>query len=212
MMRHRTCPRVQHRREADLRAETLRVGGDRQQRLRRCLEQEIVDHGLVLIPDGADVGRQREHDVEVGHLKQLGLTRLHPLAGLAALALRTMPIAAANGELTISCLMGSIYLWGVGLKMSEAVAFSRVPTPHYEPVPRQNYEAVDSRYDSLLASGGAKQHRENLQFSPPGRLSPSSTSGARFRWRGAVLWGVRGAEIVSNPRKHAKSCPELPIT
>ena len=94
-MRHCTCPRVQHRREADLRAETLRVGGDHQQGLRRRLEQEIVDHGLVLIRDGADARRQREHDVEVGHLQQLGLARLHPLAGLAALALRTMAIAAA---------------------------------------------------------------------------------------------------------------------
>src|SRR5262245_9786517 len=153
-----------------------------------------------------------------GHLSHAQLKVMNAIESCRTAALGGHVARCANaacGYTAIaynSCLMGSIYLWGVGLKMSEAVAFSRVPTPHYEPVPRQNYEAVDSRYDSLLASGGAKQHRENLQFSPPGRLSPSSTSGARFRWRGAVLWGVRGAEIVSNPRKHAKSCPELPIT
>jgi hypothetical protein len=67
-----------------------------------------VDHGPVLERDGADSRRQREHDVEVGRLQQLGLTRLQPRAGLTALALRTMAVAAANGELTISCLMGKI--------------------------------------------------------------------------------------------------------
>ena len=39
--------------------------------------------------------RQREHDVEVGHLQQLGLARLEPLARLAALTLGAVPIAAA---------------------------------------------------------------------------------------------------------------------
>ena len=94
-MRHGGAPGVQHRREADLYTETLRVGRDRQQRLGARLEQQVVDHGLVLERDGADPRRQREHDVEVGHLQQLGLARLQPLAGLAALALRAVPIAAA---------------------------------------------------------------------------------------------------------------------
>jgi hypothetical protein len=48
------------------------VRRDRQQRLRARLEQEIVDHRLVLIRDRADPRRQLEHDVEVGHLQQLG--------------------------------------------------------------------------------------------------------------------------------------------
>ena len=34
----------------------------------------------------------------VGHLQQLGLARLHPLAGLAALALRTMLIRQLMGD------------------------------------------------------------------------------------------------------------------
>ena len=86
---------MQHRGEADLHAETLRIGRDRQQRLGARLEQQVVDHGLVLERDGADPRRQREHDVEVGRLQQLGLTRLQPRAGLTALALRTMAVAAA---------------------------------------------------------------------------------------------------------------------
>jgi Putative transposase len=42
--------------------------------------------------------------------------------------------------------------------MSAAAAFSRISAPHYEPFSQQNDEAFDSRNDSLLACGGAKQH------------------------------------------------------
>ena len=83
MMRHRGAPRVQHRRESDLCAEALGIGRDGEQRLGTRLEQEVVDHGLVLECDGADARRQREHDVEVRHLQQLGLARSsHSLAWL----------------------------------------------------------------------------------------------------------------------------------
>ena len=94
MVGHGGTPRVQHRGEADLDAEPLRVGCDRQQRLGRGPEQQIVDHRLVLEGDGPDPRRQREHHVEIGHLQQLGLPRLQPLAGLAALTLRAVPVAA----------------------------------------------------------------------------------------------------------------------
>jgi hypothetical protein len=56
--------------------------------------QEIVDDGLVLVGDGPDPRRQREHDVEVRDAQQFGLALLQPCARLRALALGTMPIAA----------------------------------------------------------------------------------------------------------------------
>ena len=64
--------------DADPGAEMLGVGGNRQHGLGRRLEQQIVDHGLVLVGDGADLGGQREDDVEIGDRKQLGLALLHP--------------------------------------------------------------------------------------------------------------------------------------
>ena len=94
-MRHGRAPGVEHRRDGDLGSQMLRVGGDREHGLGRGLEQQIVDHPLVLVGDVADWRRQREDDVEIGHGQQLGLPLLHPRARGGALALGAMPVAAA---------------------------------------------------------------------------------------------------------------------
>jgi hypothetical protein len=57
VMGHRGSPGVKHRGEADLDAESLGIGGNRQHCLRGSLEQEIVDNGLVLVGDGCDPHR-----------------------------------------------------------------------------------------------------------------------------------------------------------
>src|SRR4029077_18984096 len=44
--------------------------------------------------DDGDLRRQREHDVEVWHLQQLGLARLQPLPRLRSLALWAVAVAA----------------------------------------------------------------------------------------------------------------------
>lgn len=88
------APGVQHRGDADRGAEMLRVGGDRGERLGRRGEQQTVHGGLVLVGDGADRGRQREHDVEVGDWQQLGFAAFEPGLRRSPLALRTMAIAA----------------------------------------------------------------------------------------------------------------------
>jgi hypothetical protein len=36
------------------------IGGDDEQRLGRCAEQQVVDHRLVLVRDDGDLGRQGE--------------------------------------------------------------------------------------------------------------------------------------------------------
>ena len=58
---------MEHGGETDLGAQVLGVGGDREHGVGRRFEQEIVDHGLVLVGDVGDRRRQCEHDVEVGH-------------------------------------------------------------------------------------------------------------------------------------------------
>ena len=72
----------------------LRIGRDRQHRLRRRLEQQVVDQRLVLEGDVGDLGRQREHDVEVADRQQVGLALGKPCPRRRALALRAVPVAA----------------------------------------------------------------------------------------------------------------------
>ena len=67
MVGHGRPPCVKDGGDADARAEVLRVRGDGRHRLGRCLEQQAVDHRLVLERDVGDLGGQREDDVEVAH-------------------------------------------------------------------------------------------------------------------------------------------------
>ena len=70
---------MQHRGDADARAKMLGIGGDLEHGLRRGLEQDAVDRGLVLIGDAGDGRGQREDHVEVRHGQKLGLAFGEPL-------------------------------------------------------------------------------------------------------------------------------------
>jgi len=63
---------------------------------RRCdgVEQDRIDHRLVVERDLGDFARHREYDVEIGHWQQIGLTVSEPPFARRALALRAMPVAA----------------------------------------------------------------------------------------------------------------------
>ena len=87
-------PGVQHAEEADLGAEVGRVGGDPAQGLGRGMEQDVVDHRLVLEGDDGDLVRHREDDVEVGSIEQLRLAVRQPLGAGEGLALGAVPVAA----------------------------------------------------------------------------------------------------------------------
>jgi hypothetical protein len=81
MMRHRRAPGVQHSGDADLRAEPLGIGGDRQRGLSRRRKQQTVDGGFVVAGDIGDRARQCEHEVEVADRQQFGLTLGEPFLG-----------------------------------------------------------------------------------------------------------------------------------
>ena len=93
MMGERRAPSVEDGGEADARAQMLRIGGDRDERLGCGPEQEVVDGGLVLERDGADRRRQGEDDVIVSDRQQLRLAVFEPLPRRCGLALRAMPVA-----------------------------------------------------------------------------------------------------------------------
>jgi hypothetical protein len=100
---------VQHRGDADPGAEVLRVGGDSQHRLRCRLEQQVVDERLVLERDVGDLGRQREHDMEVADRQQVGLALGQPRPCGRALALRAVPVAAGVvGDPPLAAVLASL--------------------------------------------------------------------------------------------------------
>ena len=85
---------MKHGDEADPGAKMFGIGPDDQHRFGGSLEQQIVDHRLVLIGDVRDGLGQSEHLVEVLHRQQFGLARLKPFSRGGSLALRAVPIAA----------------------------------------------------------------------------------------------------------------------
>jgi hypothetical protein len=72
-----------------------RIGSDREHRLGRCAEQQVIDDSLVVERDVGDLGRQGEDDVEVSDRQQVGLALGQPGARGGALALGAVPVAAA---------------------------------------------------------------------------------------------------------------------
>jgi len=67
MMGERLSPGMKNGEESDLAAEVLGIGGDDLERCGNGIEQDGIDDRLVVEGDLGDVGRHREHDVEVGH-------------------------------------------------------------------------------------------------------------------------------------------------
>lgn len=106
MMVQVLAPGVQHGEEANLGAEVLGIGGDGAQGLGGGAEEKAVDERLVLVGNGGNVTRQREDDVEVLCIEELGAAILQPLRASQRLAARTMPVAAAvEGDAPVAALI-----------------------------------------------------------------------------------------------------------
>ena len=97
---------MEHRSDADMGPEVLRIGRDREKGVGCCSKQDAIDDRLVLISDIGNLLWQRKYHMEIWDRKQIGFTCGKPFARRCALALRAVSITAANGGLTITCLMG----------------------------------------------------------------------------------------------------------
>ena len=104
---------MQNAEEANLGAKMFRIGGDFEEGVGHAAEQQVVQFHFVLADEGVQVMGQAEHNMEVRGLKKFPLSGRDPTLPCLGLTLGAMPIAASNGDLSISCLMGSISLWGV---------------------------------------------------------------------------------------------------
>jgi hypothetical protein len=158
MVRQRRAPGVQHQRGADAGTKVLGIGGDPDQRLGRHVEQQAVDHGLVLVRDVGDRRRQREHHVVILHRQQIGLARVEPALGRAALALRAMPVASGVvGDLVPAAALAAQQ---VSTQRRTAALFDG----------RHHLELAQAQVAALgLAPGGSELAEDvgNLQGCPP---------------------------------------------
>ena len=114
-------PRVEDAEHTDLGPEMTGIGGDLTERRRPRLEEPGVQPRTIPISQREQRMRQREDDVHIRHVEQIALACVEPALPRLCLTLRAMPVAAANGELSITCLMESARFWGARVS-------SRFPT------------------------------------------------------------------------------------
>src|SRR3974377_853617 len=88
-------PTVQDREEADLGPQMVGVSRDRLQGFRRGLEENVVNHLLVLEGNSGNLFRHGEDHVKVGNIEKLRLPLLDPLRPGQALAFGAVSIPAA---------------------------------------------------------------------------------------------------------------------
>jgi hypothetical protein len=93
--------------ESDMRSQPLGIGRDFEHGCRARAEEQVVQDAGVVSAECIQFVRQREYDVKVSNRKQFALPRGNPPPASLRLALWTMTIPAGNGELSITCVMGS---------------------------------------------------------------------------------------------------------
>jgi hypothetical protein len=100
---------VEHGGGADASAEVPGIGSDREQRLGRRAEQQVVDDRLVLVGDRGDLGGQCEDDVEIADRQQIGLAGREPIRRRRALTFWTMAIAArVVGDAAVAAIFAAL--------------------------------------------------------------------------------------------------------
>src|SRR5258706_13652091 len=107
------APGVQHAEEANLCAEVSRIASDFEKGFGTGAEQEIVEDLLVLQNQWRQAAGECEDHVQVAGREQFSSTRSDPAFPCSDLTLRAVAIAAANGVLSITCIMVSIFYWRV---------------------------------------------------------------------------------------------------
>src|SRR5262249_1691361 len=84
---------MEDRDDADAGAQVLGVGCDCECGVGRCLHEQVIDHGLVLIGDVAELGRQGINHMKILDRQQFGLALGEPPAGGGALTLWAVAVA-----------------------------------------------------------------------------------------------------------------------
>ena len=94
MMLQALVPGMEHAEEADLCTEVAGIASDLEQGRGAGLEEQVVDHALVLEGEGCQFTWQGEDEVHVAGGQQFLFARLQPAQTRVRLASGTMPVAA----------------------------------------------------------------------------------------------------------------------
>ena len=84
---------MEDRDDADAGTQVLGVRRDGERGFGRCLHEQVVDHGLVLMRDAAELGGQRVDHMKILDRQQFGLALGEPPARGSALTLWAVPVA-----------------------------------------------------------------------------------------------------------------------
>src|SRR5262249_52527276 len=131
MMGEGGAPGMEDRDDADAGAQVLGVGCDCECGVGRCFHEQVIDHGLVLIGDVAELGRQGINHMKILDRQQFGLALGEPPAGGGALTLWAVAVAAkvfggggVSGALLLAAWHGGA-AWDLGASSLACGAWSR---------------------------------------------------------------------------------------
>lgn len=93
--------------EPDFGAEMVRISGSGQQRSGGAAKQQPVKQAFVLQGQWAELVRQGEHNVELGHIQQIRLLGAHPVGLFLSLALRAVAITAGVVSYLLVAALGA---------------------------------------------------------------------------------------------------------
>ena len=102
-------PGMKDAEETDLGAQMPGIFSYFQKRLGARPEQQAIDDLFVLQGQWRQFVRQCENDMGVACGQQFGAPRVQPAVSRIALAPGAMALPARNGEISITCLMGSLF-------------------------------------------------------------------------------------------------------
>jgi len=154
---------VQDGGDADVGAEVLGVGRNGGERIGCGREQQSVDLGLVLVGDGTEGGRQREHHVEHGPAA-VRLRAPQAMPARPALALRAVPVAAGVvGDAGVGAVLATLDMTAQrgGTQTSIAVMTRRCGELRCAVLTARQAARGSGRYPPLRASDATLPARQS---------------------------------------------------
>src|SRR6267143_2400546 len=102
-------PGMQNTEEADFCTEVFGIAGHFEESFCTGAKQEIVVDLLVLQDQRGQMTRKREDHMDVARWEKLLATCCEPAIASSCLTLRAVQISTCNGDLSITCIMGSFF-------------------------------------------------------------------------------------------------------